>query len=159
MVEAFVDGRELTVGILDDNALPVVEIIPVGEFYDFGAKYTAGMSRHLVPAPIPESTAVLVQQTALSVHRALGCKGATRVDIRLDRHEQPWVLEINTIPGMTETSLLPEAAGLVTAARNETAPAPVEVPLAEDAPPSDGSPSPAQATIPEAGGSGTAAEE
>lgn len=110
MVEAFVDGRELTVGILEDTALPVVEIIPVGEFYDFDAKYTVGMSRHLVPAPIPESTAVLAQQTALSVHRAMGCRGATRVDIRLDRQGQQWVLEINTIPGMTETSLLPEAA-------------------------------------------------
>lgn len=111
MVEAFVDGRELTVGILDDTALPVVEIIPDGEFYDFDAKYTAGMSRHLVPAPVPESTAVMAQQTALSVHRAIGCKGATRIDIRLDHvTSQPWVLEINTIPGMTETSLLPEAA-------------------------------------------------
>lgn len=111
MVEAYVDGRELTVGILDDTALPVVEIIPVGEFYDFGAKYTAGMSRHLVPASLDADTALRVQDVALRLHKALGCRGATRVDIRLDRTTAaPMVLEINTIPGMTETSLLPEAA-------------------------------------------------
>ncbi|MDH4101702.1 MAG: D-alanine--D-alanine ligase [Nitrospirota bacterium] len=111
MAEAYVDGRELTVGILDDTALPVVEIIPVGEFYDFGAKYTAGMSRHLVPADIDAETASRMQDVALRLHKAIGCRGATRVDIRLDRATgTPMVLEINTIPGMTETSLLPEAA-------------------------------------------------
>lgn len=110
LIEAFVDGRELTVGILNDEVLPVVEILPVNEFYDFEAKYTAGMSRHLAPAPLAGDTAARVRAAALQTHRALGCSGATRVDIRLDRYDRPWVLEINTIPGMTETSLLPEAA-------------------------------------------------
>ncbi len=110
LIEEFIDGRELTVGILNGKPLPVVEIIPQGGFYDFAAKYTVGASAYKAPAPLPGRTAKNLQELALAVHDRLGCQGATRVDIRLDRKGRPHVLEINTVPGMTETSLLPMAA-------------------------------------------------
>ncbi|MEK6605294.1 MAG: D-alanine--D-alanine ligase [Nitrospirota bacterium] len=110
LVEEYIDGREFTVGILNDKALPVVEIIPQGGFYDFAAKYTPGASVYKVPAPLPGRTAKLLQALALQAHRRLGCRGATRVDFRLDRKGRPFLLELNTVPGMTETSLLPMAA-------------------------------------------------
>ena len=110
LIEEYIDGRELTVGILNDKALPVVEIIPRGGFYDFAAKYTPGASVYKAPAPLPARTAKLLQALALQAHRRLGCRGATRVDFRLDRKGRPFLLELNTVPGMTETSLLPMAA-------------------------------------------------
>ncbi len=110
LIEEYIDGREFTVGILSDKALPVVEIIPQGGFYDFAAKYTPGASVYKAPAPLPSRTAKLLQALALQAPRRLGCRGATRVDFRLDRKGRPFVLELNTVPGMTETSLLPMAA-------------------------------------------------
>ena len=110
LIEEYIDGRELTVGILNDKPLPVVEIIPRSGFYDFAAKYTPGASTYKAPAPLPSRQMKLLQALALQVHHRLGCKGATRVDFRLDRKGRPFVLELNTVPGMTETSLLPMAA-------------------------------------------------
>ncbi|MEK6693926.1 MAG: D-alanine--D-alanine ligase [Nitrospirota bacterium] len=110
LIEEYIDGQEFTVGILNDKALPVVEIIPRSGFYDFAAKYTPGASVYKVPAPLPGRTAKLLQALALQAHRRLGCRGATRVDFRLDRKGRPFLLELNTVPGMTETSLLPMAA-------------------------------------------------
>lgn len=110
LAEAFVAGREVTVGILDGEPLPVVEIVPDGGFYDYTAKYTPGRTRYLCPAPLdPEQTA-RVTRTAVAANRAVGCSGASRVDLIVDPAGTPWVLEINTIPGMTPTSLLPKAA-------------------------------------------------
>lgn len=110
LIEEYIDGREFTVGILNDKTLPVVEIIPRGGFYDFAAKYTPGASVYKAPAPLPGRTAKLLHALALQAHRRLGCRGATRVDFRLDRKGRPFLLELNTVPGMTETSLLPMAA-------------------------------------------------
>ena len=110
LIEEYIAGRELTVGILNDQPLPVVEIIPRGGFYDFAAKYTPGATVYKAPAPLPGRTVKLLQALALQAHHRLGCKGATRVDFRLDRKGRPFLLEINTVPGMTETSLLPMAA-------------------------------------------------
>ncbi|HEX9284225.1 MAG TPA: D-alanine--D-alanine ligase [Nitrospirales bacterium] len=110
LLEEYIDGRELTVGILNDRALPVVEIIPRGGFYDFASKYTPGASVYKAPAPLSSRQTKQLQDLALDVHRRFGCRGATRVDFRLDRKGRPFVLELNTVPGMTETSLLPMAA-------------------------------------------------
>jgi D-alanine-D-alanine ligase len=110
MVEQMLDGRELTVGILDDKALPVVEIKPAHAFYDFHSKYAPGGSRHLTPAPIGFALTKKVQRIALRAFQALGCAVYGRVDVMLTRDNRPFVLEVNTIPGMTATSLLPDAA-------------------------------------------------
>lgn len=118
LVEKFVKGRELTVGILGDLALPVIEIRPMQGFYDFKNKYPflnkQGKSgaEHLCPAPLDEEQTRHVQQTALAAHRALGLEVYSRVDVLLPESGEASVLEINTIPGMTEASLLPEAAGV-----------------------------------------------
>ena len=112
IVEKFVQGIELTVGVLgNDNpfALPVVEIVPAKEFYDFEAKYTPGATEEIVPARITEEATARAQKLALAAHRSLGCRGVSRVDIIADS-EAMYVLEVNTIPGMTPTSLLPTAA-------------------------------------------------
>jgi len=110
MVEAFVPGRELTVGILDREALPVVEIVAPDGWYGFGAKYTAGQTRYDVPALLDEGQARQLQELALAAFAALGCTGFGRVDFRLRPDGAAMVLEVNTIPGLTETSLLPKAA-------------------------------------------------
>ncbi len=115
LVEAYVEGRELTVGILGDQALPVVEIRPKQGFYDFKNKYPflnpqAAGADHWCPAPLEPSVALRVQEIALAAHRALGLEVYSRVDILLGEKTGPVVLEINTIPGMTQVSLLPEAA-------------------------------------------------
>jgi D-alanine-D-alanine ligase len=109
LVEELVSGRELTVGILGEEPLPVVEIRPLAGFYDYANKYTAGATEYLVPAPLDRSEREAVQTVALAAVRALGLKVYCRVDILLSA-SGPTVLEINTIPGMTETSLLPKAA-------------------------------------------------
>lgn len=110
MVEKYVPGRELTVGVLGDRPLPVVEIVAPGGFYDYRAKYRSSSTRYLVPAPLDGRKARRLQETALKAHGALGCRGATRVDFRLAPEGKPFILEVNTIPGMTATSLLPKAA-------------------------------------------------
>ena len=115
LVEKFVKGRELTIGIVGNLALPIIEICPKEGFYDFKNKYPflnpqAKGADHLCPAPLDEDTTLKIQQLALSAHRALGLKVYSRVDILLSDAGEPYVLEINTIPGMTQASLLPEAA-------------------------------------------------
>ena len=110
LVEEFIEGREITVGILGEEPLPVIEIIPETGFYDYRAKYTPGLTRYEVPAKLPRETAIMVQDMALLAHRALGCRDVSRVDFRLAEDSTPYILEVNTIPGMTETSLLPKAA-------------------------------------------------
>jgi len=110
LVEAYIPGREVTAGILDETPLPLVEIVPKEAFYDFKAKYTMGMTEYRAPAPLPADTTQTVQELALKTHRMIGCRGCTRIDFRIDPSGRPFVLEINTVPGMTETSLLPKAA-------------------------------------------------
>lgn len=116
LVEKFVAGRELTIGILGDLALPILEIIPKGGFYDFKNKYpflnpsAGGSAEHICPAPIPEEQTRRIQDLALRAHRSLGLRVYSRVDIMLPEQGEPSVLELNTIPGMTEVSLLPDAA-------------------------------------------------
>jgi D-alanine-D-alanine ligase len=114
LVEKFIAGRELTVGVLGDEALPIIEIRPKGGFYSYENKYTwtnrGGAAEHECPAQLPNGETELVQEAALAAHRALGLQIYSRVDVILDENRLPQVLEVNTIPGMTETSLLPEAA-------------------------------------------------
>ena len=110
MLEEYLTGPELTVGILEDRPLPVIQIVPKRRFYDTIAKYTPGQTEYLVPAPIPAETARAVQELALRAHEALGCRAFSRVDLILTAGRGPVLLELNTIPGMTETSLLPKAA-------------------------------------------------
>ena len=111
MIESYVAGLELTAAVLQGEALPLIEIRPRDGVYDYKAKYTKGFTEYLVPAPVDEFVTRKVQELALASVRALGCdRGAVRVDFRLDMDNQPQVIEINTVPGMTETSLLPQAA-------------------------------------------------
>ena len=109
LVEKLVVGRELTVGILGEQVLPIVEIRPLAGFYDYRNKYTKGATEYLVPAPLTADENEAVQRVAMAAHRALGLRVYSRVDVLLGTNG-PTVLEINTIPGMTETSLLPKAA-------------------------------------------------
>jgi D-alanine-D-alanine ligase len=110
LVEKRIFGRELTVAILDEKSLPIIEIRPHSGIYDYTSKYTKGMTEYLCPAPLHGSVAQKVMQMAEAAHRAVGAEVYSRVDIILDSENNPWVLEVNTIPGMTETSLLPKAA-------------------------------------------------
>ncbi len=113
LLEQFIVGREITVAVLDGKALPVVEIAPESGFFDYKAKYTAGATRYLVPAPIPEASALRAQQVAEQVYALMELGGVARADYMLDEQGIPWFLEINTLPGMTATSLSPMAAGQV----------------------------------------------
>ena len=114
LIEELIDGQELTIGILGDLALPIIMIKPREGFYDFKNKYPwlnpAGAAEHYCPAPLDDETTARVQALALAAHRALGLETYSRVDVLLDRDGKAFVLEINTIPGMTDSSLLPEAA-------------------------------------------------
>ena len=113
VVEEFIKGRELTVAVLGSDApqvLPVIEIAPHSGFYDYHSKYTKGATEYIVPAQLTPAVTAAVQQSALAVFRLLGCKGIGRVDVMLDEKQRHYVLEINTIPGMTATSLVPKAA-------------------------------------------------
>lgn len=110
ILEEFISGTELTVAILEDSALPVVEIVPGSMYFDFEAKYVKGKSRFIVPARIGEEATRKVQAAALAAHRALGCRAYSRVDVILGHDGIPYILEINTIPGFTENSLYPMAA-------------------------------------------------
>lgn len=111
LVEEYINGRELTVGILGDKALPVIEIVTSQGVYDYEAKYKDPATRYLVPAPIDEVFAKLAGELGKKSHKALGCRSFSRVDMMLDKEGKIFVLEVNTIPGMTERSLLPKAAG------------------------------------------------
>jgi D-alanine-D-alanine ligase len=110
VVERYIEGRELTVGILSGRALPVVEIIAPGGVYDYTAKYRSGETRYVCPAQIDEKTAAMLQDIALKVFEILHGYGMGRVDFRLSPSGDAYVLEMNTIPGLTGTSLLPKAA-------------------------------------------------
>jgi D-alanine-D-alanine ligase len=110
LVEAYIAGKEIQVGILGDRALGAIEIRPKTAFYDYVAKYTPGMSEHLFPAPLPPDVTNRTLETALAAFRALGCEGYGRVDFLVDERGTPYVLEVNTLPGLTETSLLPDIA-------------------------------------------------
>ncbi|MBN2407240.1 MAG: D-alanine--D-alanine ligase [Elusimicrobia bacterium] len=111
MAEKYIPGREMTVGIIDGKALPLLEIISKTDFYDYKAKYEPGMSEHGEPRDIPEKLYKGMQEAAQKAFAAAGCRGVGRVDFRLNGNAY-YILEINTIPGMTKTSLLPEAAGI-----------------------------------------------
>lgn len=110
IVENYIEGKEITVGIVGEQALPVIEIIPQSGFYDFEHKYTKGKTEYICPAELPEDVTEFLQDLALTTFRVIGCNGFARVDFRLTEDYQPFVLEINTIPGFTETSLVPKAA-------------------------------------------------
>ena len=110
LLEEYLPGPELTVGILEDRPLPVIQVVPKRRFYDTIAKYTPGQTEYLVPAPIPPETAAAAQDLALKAHETLGCRSFSRVDLILAEGRGPVLLELNIIPGMTESSLLPKAA-------------------------------------------------
>ncbi len=113
LLEAYIHGVELTVGVLGNNQLqflPPIEIVPKNEFYDYESKYAPGGSQHIIPARVPDAVIDEVGKLAIAAHSALGCRGFSRVDLMLDSQLRPYVLEVNTLPGMTETSLLPDAA-------------------------------------------------
>ena len=110
LVERYVEGRELTVSLLGDQILPIVEIRPKSGLYDYHSKYTKGASEYFCPADLPPPLAERVGRLGLEAARVLGCRGVSRVDFRLDGDDEPWCLEVNTIPGMTPTSLVPMAA-------------------------------------------------
>ena len=114
LLERFVPGRELAISVLGSSepwALPVVEAIPIDrDFYDFEARYTPGLTDFVAPARLPDEIAQEAARLAITCFRALGCRGLSRVDMILDPDDRLWVLEINAIPGMTDTSLLPKAA-------------------------------------------------
>ena len=117
LVEEFIEGKELTVGILNNLTLPVVHIAPPGGVYDMASKYPwlsgAQGSEYFCPADLDLETTMAVQAAALAAHRSLGVEVYSRVDVLLDSQNRPFVLEANTIPGMTETSLLPKAAAAI----------------------------------------------
>jgi D-alanine-D-alanine ligase len=114
LVEPYIAGKELTCAVVGDRALGVIEIVPAVKFYDYEAKYAPGGSKHLLPAPVPAEVYEECRRLALAAHRALGCRGVTRADFRYDDGQPGMqglaVLEVNTQPGMTETSLVPDMA-------------------------------------------------
>ncbi len=110
VVEQLIPGRELTVAVIGDEAYPIIEIAPEGGFYDYEHKYTKGMSQYICPAELDDELSSFIQNLAITAHKACGCSGYSRVDFRLDDDNHPWCLEVNTLPGMTATSLVPKAA-------------------------------------------------
>ncbi len=116
VIEQFISGTEVTVAVLGNDelvALPVLEIIPHGDFYDFESKYAQGGSEHICPARLSEEVTQKCQDISIAAHRILGCRGVSRSDLIIDENDIPWILETNTIPGMTSTSLIPDAARCV----------------------------------------------
>lgn len=116
MAERYIAGRELTCAVMGEEVLGVTEIVAATQFYDYEAKYKTGGSRHIIPAPIDADTYAEVQRVTLAAHKALGCRGVSRADFRFDDTRpgkgELILLEVNTQPGMTPTSLVPELAGL-----------------------------------------------
>lgn len=110
LIEKFIKGREVQVAVLGERALGAIEIVPKRAFYDYTAKYEKGMSEHFFPARIPDTVYKQTLDAGLTAHRAIGCRGYSRVDFIVDDAEMPYILEVNTLPGMTATSLLPEIA-------------------------------------------------
>ena len=110
LVEEFMKGKDITVGILENIPLPVIEIVPKSGFYDYYSKYTKGETQYILPARIPREKYLAAQEVSLRAFQQLGCSGVARADLMTDENEDPFVIEVNTMPGMTETSLLPKAA-------------------------------------------------
>ena len=113
LLEEYIEGKELTVTILGDTtpeALPIIEIVPNSGFYGYEEKYTKGATSYICPAYLDENIAYIVKEEAKIAHISLGCKVFSRVDIRLSKENKPYILEVNTVPGMTETSLIPKSA-------------------------------------------------
>lgn len=110
IIEEYIEGREVTVGIVNNNALPIIEIIPKSRFFDYQAKYETGLTEYVIPARLDKKITKDLQQKALIAHKALGCAGLSRVDMIIKKNNFPVILEVNTIPGFTKTSLLPKAA-------------------------------------------------
>lgn len=111
LLERYIPGKEITLSILSGQILPAIEIIPAqGSFYDYEAKYAPGGSRHIIPCSLSPAGLARCEAAGLRAYQALGCEGLARVDLRVDPAENPWVLEVNTLPGMTPTSLCPDAA-------------------------------------------------
>ena len=113
VIEKYIPGREMTVAILEDKALPVLEIKPKNGLYDYESKYTSGMSEYVVPADIPAEAARKMQEQSLLAFNALGCEVYGRADFRVDDNFEPWCLEVNSLPGMTSLSLVPKMAAAV----------------------------------------------
>lgn len=115
LIEKYISGRLLTVSIIGDEpiALPIIEIKPKSGFYDFKSKYTVGLTQYIVPAKLDYELELEIKKLSLKVHSSIGCYGVSRVDLILDEKNNPYILEINTMPGMTETSLVPKAAAAV----------------------------------------------
>jgi D-alanine-D-alanine ligase len=113
LVEEFIDGHEVTVAVLDNEPLPVLEIKPKHNVYDYECKYTSGMSEYEVPAKIPDGVARQIRAQALAAHTSLGCEVYSRADFRLTNDLKPYCLEVNSLPGMTSTSLVPKMAKAV----------------------------------------------
>lgn len=114
LIEEFINGVELTVPVMKENgkavAFPIVEIVSENTFYDYESKYTEGMSHHIIPARVNKDAAEKISQYAVDTYNALSCSGIARVDFFIDKDNNPYVIEINTIPGMTATSLVPDSA-------------------------------------------------
>jgi D-alanine-D-alanine ligase len=117
--EQFIPGREITVGVLEGpgsvRALPILELVPKNDFYDYEAKYTKGLTAFVLPAPLPPPVYAEAERLAVAAFEAIGCRGYARVDMMVDGAGQPWFIEVNTLPGMTDTSDLPaqaKAAGI-----------------------------------------------
>jgi D-alanine-D-alanine ligase len=110
LIEEFIEGRELTVGIVDKTIYPVLEIVPTHEIYDYECKYTSGMSEYIVPAKIDEYISNQLKEVSMKAFNALECEGYARLDYRLTKDNKFYLLEINTLPGMTSLSLLPKMA-------------------------------------------------
>ena len=112
LIERFIKGRQLTVSMIGEKptALPVVEVKPKSGFYDFKSKYTTGLTEYIVPAVLDKDMECIIKDISIKTHNSLGCYGISRVDLIIDENDKPFVLEINTMPGMTATSLVPKAA-------------------------------------------------
>lgn len=110
VIQEFIRGREVTVGVLNKQALPVIEIIPKKQFFDFEAKYKSSLTDYIIPARLEGRLALRLQQAALLAHKSFGCSGCSRSDMIVAKNAEFYMLEVNTIPGMTSSSLLPKAA-------------------------------------------------
>ena len=110
LIEEYIPGRELTIGILGNRPLPIIEIKPSHDIFDFECKYTEGMSEYIIPAELSDSLVRKVSEEAIKIYNIIGCRHYARVDFRLNEKDEYYFLEINTLPGMTSTSLLPKAA-------------------------------------------------
>ena len=110
ILEEYKSGKEYTVGILDNLALPVIQLIPPGKFYDYEAKYNSNETKYICPSGLDQNTEEEIKKLSIDCFRALNCRGWGRVDLIIDKQNKPWIIELNTVPGMTEHSLVPMAA-------------------------------------------------